>query len=251
MEKTVIVIGDVHGCIDELDELLRYLQYNKETERLVFLGDLMDRGPDPVGCVRRVRELNAEMVMGNHENLHIRWRKHEKTRELTGKKNPMTAMKEADKVHSMNLSDDDLEWMKNLPYKIDLGNNFHAVHGGMEPRRPFEYQEPAQMMRVRYVNQKGFGVALNPDLTAPEGSVYWTEVWEGPQSIVYGHCVHSLSDYRLDMKDNLMCLGLDTGCVFGGKLTAAIFRPGQYFLPLFVQVDARQTYYTLKEAPSE
>ena len=80
MEKRVICVGDIHGCLEEFDELLRTLQYNKEREQLILLGDLMDRGPDPVGCVRRARELDLACIMGNHEEKHLRWRRHEKKR---------------------------------------------------------------------------------------------------------------------------------------------------------------------------
>lgn len=53
MEKITVVVGDVHGC-------LKKIQYNPNQMRLIFAGDLMDRGPDSVGCVHRARELKAE-----------------------------------------------------------------------------------------------------------------------------------------------------------------------------------------------
>ena len=259
MEKTLIVIGDVHGCLQELDELLLKLEYNKEKHRLVFLGDLMDRGPDPVGCVRRVRELEAEMVMGNHENLHLRWRGHETVRELTGKKNPMKAMKAADMAASRNLSEEDLDWMERLPFKIDLGLSWYAVHGGMEPARKINTQNAAQIMRVRYVNEKGYGVSLGADLSAPEGTVYWDQMWKGPESIIYGHCVHDLQMTRCTYYNNVSCIGMDTGCVFGGHLSAAIMHKGlvmldkitpiyETFKPEIVQVKAPKRYYNLNES---
>ena len=73
-----IFIGDVHGCLEELITLLSRLEYNSACDTLVFVGDLVDRGPESVGVVRHVRELQAEhgqekvqCVMGNHEEKYV------------------------------------------------------------------------------------------------------------------------------------------------------------------------------------
>jgi hypothetical protein len=247
MERIVVAVGDVHGCIEELKELLKTIQYNKSQMRLVFLGDLMDRGPDPVACVRKVRELDVECIMGNHEEKHLRWRKHEKNRQLTGKANPMKPMSAADMLANEQLSDQDITWMKSLPLKLNLGDNWWAVHAGCEPRLPLAKQIPAQIMRVRFVNENGMGQSLNPDKSQPEGTVYWTEQWKGPENIVYGHCVHDLKNPRLDFcGPSASCLGIDTGCCFGGHLTAALFRFDKPFKNQvdweIVQVKAKQKY---------
>ena len=60
-------------------DVLRLLSIDSG-ESLVFVGDLMDRGPDPVGVVRRVRELGARAVMGNHDEKHVRFGRHEARR---------------------------------------------------------------------------------------------------------------------------------------------------------------------------
>ncbi len=89
MKKLIVAVGDVHGCIEEFQELLKTLQYNKDQMRLVLLGDLVDRGPDSAGCVKLARRLNLECIQGNHEEKHLRWRQHEIKRQNTGKSNPM------------------------------------------------------------------------------------------------------------------------------------------------------------------
>lgn len=68
-----IVIGDVHGCVEELKSLLRDLSPSR-TDRVLFLGDLMDKGPDGPACVRLVRESGYAMILGNHEEKHVRYR---------------------------------------------------------------------------------------------------------------------------------------------------------------------------------
>jgi bis(5'-nucleosyl)-tetraphosphatase (symmetrical) len=255
MERIVVAIGDIHGCLEEFDELLKVIQFNKEKMRLVLLGDLMDRGPDPVGCVRRVREMDVECIMGNHEEKNLRWHKHQKKLAETGKANPMKPMSEADAKANEALTDADWTWLKALPIKIDLGNNWWAVHAGCEPKYTLAKQNPSQIMRVRYVDEKGTGKALGPNMSQPEGTVYWTEQWRGPENIVYGHCVHNLIDPRHDYfpygsSSGVHCLGIDTGCCFGGNLTAAFFKPISDRLHVegdldleFVQVKAKKKYY--------
>lgn len=246
-DRISVVVGDVHGCVDELKELLNTIQFNKNQMRLVFLGDLVDRGPDPVACVRKVRELDVECIMGNHEENVLRWRKHEKNRQLTGKANPMKRKSEADCLAAEQLSDQDLTWLKSLPLKLNLGNNWWAVHAGCEPRLSLAKQIPAQIMRVRFVNPDGMAQSLNPDKSQPDGTVYWSEQWKGPENIVYGHCVHDLKNPRIDNYSfpfhtpGVTCLGIDTGCCFGGHLTAALFHGTHIEI---AQVKAKRKYST-------
>ena len=254
MEKMIVVIGDVHGCLEELDELLKLISYNPNQMRVVLLGDLLDRGPDPVGCVRRVRELSLECVLGNHEDKHIRWHKHEKKRLETGKANPMKHMAPEAMAANEALNDQDWTFLKNLPVKIHLVDQWWTVHAGCEPRYSLEKQDPKQIMRVRYVNADGIAQSLNHDLSQPEGTVYWDQLWKGPESIIYGHCVHHLKEIRQTIKDGVSCIGIDTGCCFGGHLTAAFLNGSTtlsddeaansttYSVDI-VQVKAKKNYY--------
>jgi bis(5'-nucleosyl)-tetraphosphatase (symmetrical) len=239
-----IVIGDVHGCIAELDELLLKVEYRVGKDRLVFAGDLVDRGPDSVAVVRRARELEAECVLGNHEDKHIRfakWTKKLKSGEVT--KHPMKFDEHKTKIQS-GLSEDDIRWLKELPLYIRLGKfngrKFVVVHGGLEFNKPIEKQ-PKNMMRIRYVNQKT-GIFMGSQYIGhqPEGSQYWSELWSGPESIIYGHAVWAM--VRTDsFPGGYTCYGIDTGCCFGGTLTAMILPEKGAFE--FIDVKAKEKYY--------
>lgn len=251
MSKVTVAVGDIHGCLEEFDELLKTIQYNPNQMRLVLLGDLMDRGPDPVGCVRRARELDVECIMGNHEEKHLRWHKHQKKFDETGKSNPMKPMAADDAKANSFLSDQDWTWMKALPLKLDLGLGWWAVHAGCEPKYTLHKQNPSQIMRVRYVDERGTGKSLNADLSQPEGTVYWDQQWKGPESLVYGHCVHDLKEWRHTTNNGVQCVGIDTGCCFGGHLTAMLMeRSNSDLVPAyevwsslnFVQVKAKKVY---------
>lgn len=237
-----IVVGDVHGCLDEFRSLLDLLSFRQGHDRLVQVGDLMDKGPDPVGCVRFARSVGAEVIMGNHEDSHVRFRRHEATRTATGKPNPMLKFAEdVDKVtQNAALSDDEVVWMASLPLVLDLGGGLVAVHGGFEPAFSVENQSKA-MLRVRYVNDQG-RMATNgtSPLDQPSGSVRWAERWTGPQSVVYGHAAHSLVSPKVDAFPGGWCFAVDTGAVYGGRLTAMVWIPGQD--PEFVQVQSRQAH---------
>jgi len=78
MPKTYI-IGDVHGCIDELQELIQQLAPGAY-DQLIFIGDLIDRGPDSSGVVRQVvqwsKQLNVKLILGNHEEKFLRYVQH-------------------------------------------------------------------------------------------------------------------------------------------------------------------------------
>lgn len=245
MEKLIVVVGDLHGCSEEFQELLKTLEYNKEQMRLILLGDLIDRGPDSVGCVRIARELNLESIKGNHEDKHLRWRHYEQRCLSSGVPNPMRQLSYDKRIVHNSLSDNDFAWLNNLPLKLELYNGIWAVHGGCQPRFSLQDQPPNQIIRVRYVDDHGVPQSLGEKFSQPPNTKYWSEVWTGPESIVYGHCVHSLSNPRIDDHGKYMCLGIDTGCVFGGMLTGAILNPldNNRFNVEFLQVKAKQKYY--------
>jgi len=240
MRRTVVV-GDIHGCLEEFDELLKVLEYKPENYRLVLAGDLVDRGPDSVGVVRRARELNLECVLGNHEHKHIRWNNWEK-KVASGEanKNPMTFSEDKLEIYR-GLNDADFEYLDSLPRIIRLDGARAVVHGGCVPNRTLENQ-PKEVTMVRFVHEtKGHFVGIRSISEIPTNTVYWSEVWTGPETLFYGHAVHSLETPRVDEHDGYACWGLDTGCVFGGRLTAALLNEGDFDVEL-VQVQAKRAY---------
>jgi bis(5'-nucleosyl)-tetraphosphatase (symmetrical) len=239
MVMRTVVVGDVHGCLEELDELLRICEV-RPADRLVFLGDLVDRGPDPIGVVRRVRGLRAECILGNHEEKAERWRRREEQARETGKANPMQAPAPERRAQWLALSADDLAWIRALPVVLDLGAGWLAVHGGFEDK-PMGKQKDDRVLRCRYLDATGETVPLRDDLGQPPGSVFWTERWRGPDSVVYGHNVDNLENPKLDAPaPGVECVGLDTGCVFGGHLSAMMLFPDG--TRAFAQVKAKRVY---------
>jgi len=230
-----VAIGDVHGCLAELDDLLKLLGRGHD---LVFVGDLVDRGPDGVGVVRRVREIGARCVQGNHDEKHVRYARHEaKRREDPEYKNPMRFSPERAAEHA-RLGDDALAWLAALPLWLDLGGGWMALHAGCAPKKRVRRQKPYVLRHCRFVDDAG---AMIGGIRCPANARPWAEVWPGPESIVYGHMVHGLEGPRIDRpRDGVVCAGIDTGCCFGGRLTAYFIETGE-----IVQVPARAQYATL------
>lgn len=245
-----IIIGDVHGCIAELEELLSRLELRySELDRLVFLSDFMDRGPEPARCVRLARELGAVAVQSNHDEKHVRWRFHEEVRKATGKKNPIK-FSEQQIVQNELLSDQDIRWMASLPMSLHLGGNWYAVHAGLEPCKSFaEQRDSKSLLRTRFVNEDGTAYsAKDPNEPDPTDKWYWAARWYGPESIVYGHHIHRFLGPTIHQRSyhpSNTCVGIDTGCYAGGRLTAMILHPGEAFS--FEWVDAHEVYEPLSE----
>lgn len=225
-----IFVGDIHGCIDEFNELIKTISYNSSKDRLILLGDLIDRGPDSVGVVRRAQELKAESVMGNHENKFIRW--------ITN-----TNYSEVSKIKKfyLKLSDKDIKYITNMPTYIKVDNTV-GVHAGLRPNISLENQAKDDLMYLRYTDSKGNFYSLKKVHKYGKeelGAHFWTNFWKGPESVIYGHNVHSRNYPCIEeTSPGVFCYGLDTGCCFGGKLTALILESKE-----IVQVAAKETYH--------
>ena len=226
--RRTLVVGDVHGCLTELDELLAAAGYAPGRDRLVFLGDLLDRGPDPIGVLRRVRELGAECVLGNHEEKHLRYAAHEARRRADpAYRNPMPPFQARRAAEHSRLTRDDLLWLASLPRVIALGRNWVAVHAGFVPHVRVNAQPPEWTIRLRYVDGAGAPAPRKRGDAGEPGVRRWPEAWTGPASVVYGHFPQRLDRPRRDEPaPGVACMGIDTGCVYGGHLTALVL-PGE------------------------
>lgn len=261
----VAIIGDIHGCIVEFEELVAKLQ-KRSVKRIILVGDLMDKGPDPVACVQFARHHGFECVLGNHEEKHIRWRKHEDKKLVDPEYvNPMRPLKPEDQKANAALSETDVEWLRSLPLFLRLQVNGRSdwvvVHGGLFPGKPVEEQAEDKDLRdklyrlrlVHHETNKFMVSEYTPEgkaLGAPPEAVHWTQRYDWYDHVIYGHEAFSLSGVRMDhLPDHdVECYGIDTGCVHGGRLTALILDKPR---PLSVsdkpsvssiQVQARKTY---------
>lgn len=222
-----IFIGDVHGTIDEFREILQLVDVKSPNVRVICLGDLNDRGPDSVGCIRLAKELNLECIRGNHEDRLIKWLHN------NGPK--------SSKNYYDQLSKDDISYIENMPSYIEL-DAVIAVHAGVKPNIPMPQQRKDDLMYIRYTDKDRRFISLkkiNKHGKEELGAMFWTEFGPFNKNIVYGHNVHSLTDIRIDRYDNgTAAYGIDTGCCFGGNLSALLWETKE-----IVQVKAKKIYY--------
>jgi len=231
MGRTVIV-GDVHGCAGELAELLEKVQFTKGTDRLVMVGDVVVRGPDPHGTLALIKRMGGRAVRGNHEEKLLGWRLRHKP---IGPDHERTARV---------LSDAEWRMLEGMPLWLDLPEHgARVVHAGVIPGLPVEKAPADALLRMRTVDAKG---RWSDDA---DGGPVWGTQYAGPPHVVFGHYA------RPEPQLHAWATGLDTGCVYGGKLTAMVLDAkeriprGAAVRPLLKSVPAQRKYHGGKGAP--
>jgi bis(5'-nucleosyl)-tetraphosphatase (symmetrical) len=253
---SLYAIGDVQGCDEELGALLTALRYSADRDRLWFVGDLVNRGPDSLAVLRRIRSLGdaATVTLGNHD-LHLLavafGSAHARDDDTL---NEILAAPDRDTL---------LEWLAGRPlFHEDDALNACMLHAGLAPQwdlqlarqcaRKFEHalrSNPEKLFsrlygdqpdrwdearnaeermrfiancftRLRYVDADGrlmLRAKGSPKKPQAKSLIPWFEArnarWRGPR-IVFGHWS------TLGFFDNGNVTALDTGCVWGGTLTA-------------------------------
>jgi bis(5'-nucleosyl)-tetraphosphatase (symmetrical) len=282
-----IFVGDVQGCADELETLLGRVEATFGTAfELWIVGDVVNRGPDNLRALRRVRELVAagrgHYVLGNHE-LNL-------LRIAAGLCEPSPLDTISDLLEAPD-ADDWIEWLRRRPVAIAgaLGSQrFALVHAAVHPdwgideiacrasrvterlgaeswceAREFLAGDPAEdevldallrFTRCRSANGEGSWAAEAPAL-APSGYRAWHEEWSERghgYGVVYGHWALQGLHVARGLR------GLDTGCVHHGRgrdgvLTAWVPDPNgeEPFAPhdeAFWRVQARRAYYVHRDS---
>ncbi|MFF7261670.1 polynucleotide kinase-phosphatase [Streptomyces sp. NPDC008159] len=225
------IIGDIHGCAHELEALLGKLGYvdgvHPEGRTAVFVGDLVDRGPDSPGVLRRVMSMvgsgNALCVPGNHENKYGRYLKGRNVQHTHGL---------AETIEQMEGESDEFkkqvrEFIDGLVshYVLD-GGKLVVCHAGL----PEKYHGRTSG-RVRSHALYGDTTGETDEFGLPV-RYPWAEDYRGRAAVVYGHTPVPQATWL----NNTICL--DTGAVFGGKLTALRWPERE-----LVDVPAEQVWY--------
>ena len=259
------VIGDVQGCLEAFDALLARLDPDLATDRVWLAGDLVNRGPDSLGVLRRAIGIGAECVLGNHD-LHLLAVAHgARPRQASDTFGPVLEAPDRDRL---------LDWLRTRPLLLrDPATGWTMVHAGLPPewdlatagRRAAEVEAvlsgpraPAflahmygdessaaegagtgwgrlrytlnALTRIRYVTGDGrldLGFAGAPE-SRPEGLVPWFTA-PGRRSrgepLVFGHWATLRLDPDLAEREGVR--HVDTGCVWGGRLTAVELQTGE------------------------
>lgn len=212
MGDRTIIVGDVHGCCAELEALLARIGFSTG-DRLVFVGDLIARGPDSLGVLAVARRTGAVIVRGNHEQKIIDWKEG----------NGRSTLGETHLEVAIAMRDVDWTLVETSPLWVDLPEHgARIVYAGLVPGVAIEEQDPAVLLHVRVVEPKGKGTG---------GKVLWGAAYDGPPHVVFGH--NALEGLQL----HPWATGLDSGCVYGRALTAMVLDRGE---PIPANVNERR-----------
>ncbi len=212
MGSRTIVVGDIHGCYDELEDLLAKVNFGRD-DRLVCVGDLITKGPKNRQVLDRfMTDPRFSAVIGNHD-LALRRRWNGEKFKLKGSQKPTHKELKKDKEHY-------LAYLNTLPFMIDLGTHL-VVHAGLRPGVALHSQTTGDLTELR---------SLGKDATSRDGTP-WYEVYDGEKVVLFGHW--PAPKPRRGKK----AIGLDTGCVYGHHLTAYIIETEEV-----VSVPARHKY---------
>jgi hypothetical protein len=207
-----IVVGDIHGCCDELTDLIDLIKPQPD-DRLIAVGDLITKGPKSREVLDwLISDKRWSSVVGNHDR-KIR-------QKLRGEPIRLT-YEQAEALRQLQPNSQKYaDFLRSLPYTIDLGSHL-VVHAGLRPGVDLDKQMAADMTEIR---------TMGADPPRRRG-LPWYAVYRGPQTVLFGHWPSK------EPRRAAYAIGLDTGCVYGGKLTALVVESGE-----FVSVPARQKY---------
>lgn len=208
MER-IFAVGDIHGCLHQLQGMISLLDIDRERDILVFVGDYIDRGPDAKGVVDFILELKRDLrnvvcLRGNHEELLLDFY-------LEGKNGPLFlnnggletlhsyGLKKKSEGSSLRLPDAHLQFFQTLPFYFETGD-FLFVHAGLRPGLSLEEQDLHDLLWIRHE--------------------FFLSDADFSKVVVFGHTPFA----RPLLTEHI--IGIDTGAVYGGKLTC-IELPGR------------------------
>lgn len=232
------IIGDIHGCLEELEELFSKLGYeltdgiytHPEGRIPVFIGDITDRGPDSVGTMETVLNLmdagKALYIPGNHcvklekflvdGDVNIRW----------GIETTIKEMESLEKSHYDRLSERFRELVGKSPRHLILDKGKLVItHAGIK-----EKMIGREYKRVRRFCL--FGASEGNHENGLPMRIDWAADYKGKPLVVYGHTPVKEPEFRFNT------INIDQGCVFGGALTALRYPERET-----VSVKAKRAYY--------
>lgn len=231
-----VFVGDIQGCRAELEDLLEALDFDAERDELHPVGDLVNRGPDSLGVLRLLRDLNAGGVLGNHD-LHLLLRA--RGERQAGRRDTLDELLAAPDCEEL------LEWLAAKPF-VRAWPDLVLVHGGFSPA----WEDPVARLQAFDASSihadidfavgvrccDALGKRPEADWPPPdEPFVPWYKHWQARadenRTVVFGHW----ASQGLVVQERVR--GLDSGCVWGKQLSAWIAEEDR-----IVQVDAREVY---------
>ncbi len=199
------VIGDIHGCLKSLKKLMKKIPVKKNDE-LIFVGDYIDRGSDSKGVIDFLLELDkkykCKFLRGNHEQMLLDYLDDKNLGRIWYFNGMDATLKSYGNINL--IPKDHLDFFRNTEFFYNSGD-YLVVHAGVLPGKSLEEQDEMELIWIR------------------EEFIYCEKPLEN-KIIVFGHTPFLDGPYIDKTK-----IGIDTGCVYGGKLTAIRLEDREYF----------------------
>lgn len=231
--NTYAIIGDVHSCYKELDKLLAQISITRNRDEippeLVFCGDLFDRGPDTVELVSWVLRNEPRCVRGNHDDKLLRFLKGSKIKVSPGLQVTLDGLctyydckQEQLPAAATELRD----YIDSMPMVLRLDENTFVSHGALTPDASEKFDKVFDKKYQDYIRSIClFGITTGNK--TPEGyperlsdAPYWDDYPN--KKVFHGHIVTPTQEVEFEgIHKNVVMV--DTGCVFGGKLSAVLY----------------------------
>jgi serine/threonine protein phosphatase 1 len=213
-------IGDIHGSLEKLRELIGKCRQHAGGRPMtfVFLGDYIDRGPDSRGVVGTVMQLQSEQgggviaLKGNHEAVALDIVDGKAEADHWLQEGGAATLRNYGVASAQELPRQHTDWMRSLPLSHDDGRRFF-VHAGIDPEKPFDRQSDHDLIWIR--------------------EPFLSDRRDYGRLIVHGHT--PVASRVPDQRRNR--LNIDTGAVYGGPLTAAVFDDAQTDPVAFLQAE--------------
>lgn len=216
-----IFVGDIHGCAAELAELLAALDCRPGRDHLLLTGDAFSRGPDPLQVWSQIQAHRAAMVLGNHEARLLR--------QLQGlRAGQPPKVKWPDQQYTLDqlasVAGEVCDWLEDLPLFIETVD-FVLVHAGINPERGLAGTSREEFLAIRtWPPEKGIAGPRWHDFYRP-----------GNKLLVFGHDAPGGLVVKRRPDGRPYLLGLDSGCIYGGQLSAYVLEEDR-----LVQAQSRQ-----------
>ena len=199
----IFAIGDIHGCISQLDGLMAQLDIDAKEDTLVFVGDYIDRGSDPKGVIDHIIDIrksirNVVCLSGNHEDMFLNYCLDRRDEELYMSNGGMRTLASygfsREGTEELILPESHREFFTSLRTYHET-DDYIFVHAGLRPAVHLDRQDRDDLLWIRFE--------------------FINSPYDFGKTVVYGHTPVSLNKPLIDK--NKICI--DTGAVYGGKLT--------------------------------
>lgn len=224
--KQVVIIGDLHGCFDELRGILEIINWNPDRHVIIFTGDLNDRGPKIKETLDFARS-NPDVytLMSNHEWKLLRY--------LRGKNMNHFSLAETIRQCGIEFLNDSsfIDWLSSLPYIIRWSDDAYVVHAGIVPSIPIDQQEKETCIYIR-TWVPGSRKLAREGIDPPWYNYDYLSSRIPRIKVFFGHQTRESDPWV-----SSWACAMDAGVVFGGKLRACVDGTD------FIEVPAAKVHY--------